>query len=207
MTDLTLYYGPTSPYVRKVMVVLHETGQLEDVTVVTTTGTPLDSARMPLSQNPLGKVPVLARADGPAIIDSRVICRYLDARAKAGLYPKGEELWSVLTLEALAEGILDAALQMSYETRLRPEGQRSTEIVDGLWAKIERAVAMLETRWMGHLSGRFGIGQIAVGAALGYLDLRHDARGWRTGAPALATWFQGVSGRPSFVATAPPADA
>ena len=206
MTDLTLYYGPTSPYVRKVMIILHETGQLEDVTRVTTTGTPLDSSRMPLSQNPLGKVPVLARADGPARFDSRVSCRYQDARAKAGRYPEGETLWSILTLEALAAGILDAALQMTYETRLRPEGMRNDAIVEGLWAKIERAVAMLEARWMGHLTGRFGIGQIAVGAARGYLDLRHEPRGWRSDAPSLATWFEGINGRPSFVATAPPAD-
>ena len=207
MTNLTLYYGPTSPYVRNVMIVLHETDQLDDITIKTTTGTPLDSARMPLSQNPLGKVPVLERSDGPAIIDSRVICRYLDARANARLYHEGETLWSVLTLEALAEGMLDAALQMTYETRLRPEEMRIEAIVDGLWAKIDRTVAMIETRWMGHLAGRFGIGHIAVGSALGYLDLRLDARGWRTGAPALAAWYEEIKARPSFVATAPPADA
>lgn len=204
MTELTLYHSHTSPYVRKVMIVLHETAQLEEVTLITTQGTPLDSSRMPLSQNPLGKVPVLARADGPALFDSRVICRYLDARAKAGLYPEGDALWSVLTLEALAEGMLDAALQMTYESRLRPEGARSAEIVEGLWAKIDRSVAMLEARWLGHLAGPFGIGQIAVGTALAYLDLRHDARGWRNGAASLASWYESIAERHSFVATAPP---
>lgn len=204
MTDLTLFHSPTSPFVRKVMIVLHETGQIGDVTLSSAQGTPLESSNMPLSQNPLGKVPVLARSDGPAIFDSRVICRYLDARAGAGLYPTGEALWSVLTLEALAEGMMDAALQMTYEWRLRPEAGQNAEILDGLWAKIDRAVAMLEDRWLGHLAGPMDMAHIATATALGYIDLRHDARGWRTNAPGLAAWFSSFSQRPSYEATVAP---
>lgn len=66
---------------------------------------------MPTAHNPLGKLPALTRPDGPAIYDSRVICRYLDARADSGLYPD-RTLWETLTLEATADGIMDAAVLM-----------------------------------------------------------------------------------------------
>ncbi|MCV6595733.1 MAG: glutathione S-transferase [Mangrovicoccus sp.] len=208
MTALTLYHSPTSPYVRKVMIVLHETGQLGDVTLTHAQGTPLDASAMPLAQNPLGKVPTLARADGPALFDSRVICQYLDDRAKSGLYGSGPRRWEILSLEALGDGMLDAAVGMVYEARLRPEERRSPEIVEGLWAKVDRGLDMLETRWMGHLAGPLDAGQIAIGAALGYLDFRQAPREWRKTRPNLAQWFgTGFARRESFIATAPPAGA
>ncbi|RRH71486.1 glutathione S-transferase [Falsigemmobacter faecalis] len=200
---MRLFYSPTSPYVRKVMTVLHETGQLAQVELVTSGGTPYETAARPAASNPLGKVPALERPEGPALYDSRVITRYLDARAKGGLYPEGETLWEALTLEATADGILDAALLMVYEGRLRPEDKHVPEFVEAQWVKIDRALAALEERWMAHLHGPFGIGQIAVLAALGYLDLRHAARGWREARPELAAWFDAQAARPSFAATAP----
>lgn len=114
---MKLYYSPTSPYVRKVMLVLHETGQLEDVELVSASGTPMNPADALLSKNPLTKVPALERPDGPTLIDSRVICRFLDERGQGGLYPKGAGQWHAITLEALGDGILDAALLMTYEAR------------------------------------------------------------------------------------------
>ena len=200
---MKLFYSPTSPYVRKVMVTLHETHQLDAVALETRQGTPLNSDAMPLAHNPLGKVPALERPDGPALYDSRVITRYLDDRAKANLYPEGARLWDSLTLEATGDGILDAALAMTYEARLRPQAKQMPEIADGQWAKIARACATLNTRWMAHLSGPLDIGQIAVGCALAYVDFRHDARGWRAGNDALAQWYAAFSDRPSMVATVP----
>ena len=202
---MKLAYSPTSPYVRKIMVLLHETGQLDDVTLQEQHGTPLAPASGLLPQNPLGKVPALERADGPAIYDSRVICAYLDNRAKAGLYGSGAAHWDLLTLEATADGILDAALLMVYETRLRSEEIRMDAWVEGQWGKIERACAALNTRWMSQLSAPMNIGQIAVGCALGYLDFRLDARGWRKGNDALAAWYESFDSRPSMQATVPPA--
>ena len=201
---MKLAYSPTSPYVRKVMVLLHETGQLDDVTLEERSGTPLSPAEALLPQNPLGKVPALSRSDGPALYDSRVICAYLDERAGAGLYGTGSRKWDVLTLEATADGILDAALLMVYEGRLRPEENRMSDWVDGQWAKIERACRALETRWISHLSGPLDMGQIAVGCALGYVDFRLHARGWRNGNPGLAKWFAQFDSRPSMQATRPP---
>ncbi len=201
---MKLFYSPTSPYVRKVMIVLHETGQLDDVTLETVATTPIAPANELLGKTPLTKVPALERSDGPALFDSRVICAYLDDRANGGLYPQGNGRWDAMTLEAMADGILDAALAMTYEGRLRPEEKRWDEWVEGQWGKIERACAALNGRWMSHLAGPFGIGHIAVACALGYIDFRHDARNWRKGNDALAKWVKSVESRPSVAATRPP---
>lgn len=200
---MRLHNSKTSPYVRKVHLVLHETGQMKDVVLADTGGTPLNSSAMPLDQNPLGKIPVLERPDGPALYDSRVICQYLSHRAQADLYPAAPALWEVLTIEATADGILDAALGIVYETRLRPEHLVMPELMDGYWEKIARAVAMLDTRWMAHLNGPLTMAHLAVGAALGYLDFRHDARNWRADAPKLAAWYEDFAARPSMQASAP----
>ena len=200
---MRLYFSPTSPYVRKVMVLLHETGQIGDVELVAGSGNPVDPAGAPLDANPLGKVPALERPDGPALYDSRVICRYLDDRAASGLYPEGARLWDTLTVEATGDGILDAALLMVYEGRIRPEELRYGPWVEGQWAKVDRALDALETRWVAHLQGPLDAGQIAVGCALGYLDFRHHVRDWRNGRPRLAGWFAGFDARASMRATVP----
>lgn len=200
---MKLYHSLTSPYVRKVVVLLHETEQLEDVELETVAGTPVAPAAPLIGKAPLTKVPALERPDGPTLFDSRVICAFLDDRAGGRLYPEGARRWDVLTLEALADGILDAALLMTYESRLRPEDKQWDEWADSQWVKVERACAVLNQRWMAHLSGPLDMGQVAVGCALGYLDLRNDARGWRKGNDALATWFAEFDARPSMVATRP----
>lgn len=199
---MQLFYGPASPFVRKVVVTLHETGQIEDVELVRAIGTPVDSSAMPISQNPLGKIPTLVRDEGPALFDSRVICRYLDHRAGTGLYPEGR-VWDVMTLEALADGIMDAAVLMVYESRCRPEDMIYDFWVEGQWAKVRRALDVLDERWVSHLSGPLDMGQIAVGCALGYLDFRHGDRDWRNGRDGLAKWEGGFARRPSMQQTRP----
>ena len=201
---MKLFYSPTSPYVRKVMVLLHETGQLGDVELMSSVTSPVDTNADLKAKNPLGKVPALVRADGPTLFDSRVICAYLDSKGDCGLYPSGSARFDTLTLEALADGILDAALAMTYEKRLRPEDKSWDAWGDAQWEKVDRACAALNTIWMSHLSGPLDMGQIAVGCALGYVDFRHDARGWRNGNAALADWYAAFSERDSMVATRPP---
>ena len=201
---MQLLTGPTSPYCRKVEVLLRESGLKEHVTEVMGSGTPLEPNATTIVTNPLGKIPALIRDDGPALYDSRVICRYLDSLAGNVYYPE-TRLWEVLTLEATAEGIIDAALLMAYEWRLRPEDKRFEPWVEGQWTKIARALDVIEARWMSHLGGRLDMSHIAVGCALGYLDFRHDARGWRNGRPSLAAWFAEFSGRPSMQDTVPQA--
>ncbi len=200
---LRLHASPTSPFARIVSVTLREAGLADAVQISAVSGTPLDPGSMPLELNPLGKIPVLERPDGPALYDSRVICRYLDDLAGGRLYPGKPGLWATLTLEATGHGIAEAALAMTYEARLRPEGARSGPWVDGQWAKIARALDTLEARWLSHLAGPLDLGQIAVGCALGYLDFRHEARGWRIGRAGLAAWSAKFLKRPAMIATRP----
>jgi glutathione S-transferase len=199
---MKLMSSPTSPFVRKVHVLLHESGQYDAVEIHAKPTSPFDTAPEVATANPLGKIPALIREDGPTLYDSRVICRFLDDRAKAGLYPDGR-IWETLTLEATADGIMEAAVLMLYEHKLRPAEAVLDSWVDAQWDKIERAVSVLNARWISHLRGPLDMGQIAVGCALGYLDFRHDARGWRKGNDALDDWFAVFSQRESMKITAP----
>ena len=199
---MKLYHSPTTPFGRKVMALILEAGLQARVEVVTASGTPLAPGSLPVDLNPLGKIPALVREGGCTLYDSRVICRYLDDLAGAGLYP-ADRLWEVLTLEATADGILEAALLMVYEVRLRPEDKRFPDWVEAQWTKIARALTALEETWTLHLNGPVDMGQIALGCALGYLDFRHDGRGWRAGHPKLAAWEAGFVNRPAMKATVP----
>jgi glutathione S-transferase len=192
-----------SPFVRKVRVLMLEAG-IADVDYVEVTASPMGGEDRVNTANPLGKIPALVREDGPTIYDSNVICRYLDDRAKAGLYPQAR-LWEVLTLEATADGIMEAALAIVYEKRFRPEELWWDVWFDAQWTKVARALDAVERSWLSHLQGPVHMGQVALGCALGYLDLRHGDRNWREGRPGLAAWYEGFSARPSMTATVPPA--
>ena len=200
---MRLFYSPTSPYVRKVSVVLQETGLADSVTLTPVAGNPIAPGTMPIDHNPLGKVPALELDDGRVLFDSRVITRWLDTRADAGLYPKDDSLWSILTAEALADGILDAALAAVYESRLRPEDMRFAPWVDGQIAKINRALDAAERDQLPLLHGPLTIAQIALGVALGYVDFRLPHLEWRATRPHLAAWEAEFSQRPAMVQTRP----
>ena len=199
---MKLISSPASPFVRKVHVVLHETGQIADVEVMGVKTSPVATAVEVAAANPLGKIPALLRDDAPAIYDSRVITRFLDARAGGKLYPDAR-IWDILTLEATADGIMDAAVLMTYERRIRPEDKVFEPWIEAQWSKVSGALDVLNGRWMSHLEGPLCMGQLAVGCALGYLDFRHDARQWRKDRGALDDWYAAFSQRPSMVATAP----
>ena len=203
---MKLYHSPTSPYVRKVMVLLHETGQTGDVALDSAPTTPMAPAAGLAAKNPLMKIPALERDDGATLYDSRVICAFFDDRAGAALYGSGGRRFEILTLEATGDGILDAALALTYENRMRPAEKRWDDWAEAQWHKIASACAALDTRWMSHLSGPLDMGQIAVACALGYVDFRHGARDWRQGCDALSTWYGRFSERASMRATVPPAD-
>jgi glutathione S-transferase len=200
---MRLFHAQSSPFVRKVMVVLHETSLVDRVEIVAANGSAVAPGSMPVVQNPLGKIPTLERDDGPALYDSRVICRYLDDLAGGRLYPAKPRLWETLTLEATGDGIAEAALLMVYEARLRPAERQHADWVEGQWAKVLRAADALEDRWLGYLAGPFDAGQIAVACALAYADFRLGARDWRGGRPGIAGWFERVAARPSMTATKP----
>ena len=202
---MQLYLSPLSPYGRKVNVVLKEISRVKNIEVKVSlaSGTPLDPGNSPIQYNPLGKIPVLIREDGVALYDSRVICRYLDSLATLNLYKNNNQHWEMLTLEATAEGIIDAALLMAYEWRLRPEEIRFPDWIEGQWSKVDRALDTLENKWMEQLDDKLNIGQIGVGCALGYLDFRNADRGWREKHKTLSNWFKNFSKRESMSTTVP----
>ena len=198
---MKLHYAPTSPFVRKVMVLLHETDTLDSVALHSVATTPLTPSTDVQASNPLAKIPALERDEGPALYDSRVICEYLNACAGAALYAGG---WDTKVLEATADGIMEAAVLMTYEMRLRPEAQQSPEWIEAQLGKVLGACSALNARWMSHLNGPLDMGQIATACALAYVDFRHPDAGWRGGNAALADWFKTFESRPSMQATRPP---
>lgn len=199
---MKLLMSGASPFVRKVLVVLRETQQLDDVEIVSVTTAPGATPAELAAANPIGKIPALVRNGGATLYDSRVITRFLDDRAKAGLYPATNP-WETLTLEATGDAIMEAAVSMVYERRLRDAAQQSDTWVENQWEKVSRGLDALDNRWMAHLHGPLDIGHIAVGCALGYLDFRHEDRSWRKGRDALAAWAGKFNARDSMQATVP----
>jgi len=190
-----------SPFVRKARVLVAEAG-ITDIPYVEVKASPMGGDDTINAANPLGKIPALTRDSGPTIYDSNVVCRFLNDRAGAGFYPAAR-LWETLTLEATGDGIMEAAVGIVYEKRLRPEALWWPDWFDAQWLKITRALDALERQWMSHLYGPVDMGQVSVACALGYLDLRHPDRDWRAGRDALAAWYKAFAARPSMVATAP----
>lgn len=200
---MKLYYAAASPFVRTVLVCLHEANLINQVELVEVAITPVSPGETVPAKNPLGKIPALERDSGPTLYDSRVICRYLDDLATANLYPEPPMLWETLTLEATAQGIMEAAVLMVYEGRVRPEDKQYGGWLDAQWLKITRALDAVESRWMSHLAGPLDIAQISMACALGYLDFRHPDKDWRAGRPSLAAWEAKWAERPSMKATVP----
>jgi glutathione S-transferase len=203
--SMTLFHNPASPFVRKVMVLLHETGQTNRVALQASQLTPVSPDLALNEDNPLGKIPALRLADGNVLYDSRVILDYLDHQHVGNpLIPRdGSARWRRLTLASLADGIMDAAVMIRYEVALRVPEKHWDEWLDGQRDKIRRALALLEADAIAELTSHFDVAAISVACALGYLDLRHPDLEWRKENPKLAEWYFEVSQRPSMIATMP----
>ncbi len=198
---MKLFHAPASPFVRKVVVMLHEMGRQDQVTLVPVSGNPLDPGSLPIDLNPLGKIPALLTDHGQTLYDSRVICRFLDAQFQAGLYPQGDRLWDCLTLEATGDGICDAAVLMRYETGVRPESARSPEWLEAQWAKIARAW----TRWSG-AGSTIWTGRWTWGRSRWPARLAIWISGWHRapGGPITRTWRPGKRAFPGGPRCRPP---
>jgi len=201
---MLLRHSHTSPFVRKVTVLLHETGLAGEVMLETIDGWS-EPDRL-VADNPLSMVPTLVLDDGRSLYDSPVICEYLDRLhpGPAMIPADGSLRWRVLGEQALADGILDAAVLVFVETVKRPEAMRWDWWLELKRRAIGRSLDLLETR-SAELRGRVDLGSIAIAVALAYLDLRGAVGEWRDGHPALADWFAEFAARPSMTATAPPA--
>ncbi len=202
---MRLHSHPASPFGRKVMVAAHELGVAERITVDWRPVTPVAPNAAVVADNPLGKLPTLVLDDGRALFDSRVICEYLDDLAGGGrLFPRDPEArMRALRLQALGDGIMDAAVLARYETVLRPEELRWQAWIEHQKLKVTRALDWLEGRVEELPADGVDIGAVTVGCALGYLDFRFGADRWREGRPRLAAWYERFAARPSMEATRP----
>lgn len=196
---LVLRSSPASPFGRKVKIAASLLGLTDRIQIVDAdTMSPEDSIRQ---QNPLGKIPALVLETGEAIYDSRVIVEYLDFLAGGGrLYPAGEARFMALREQALADGIMDAALLQVYEGRFRPEDKHEAKWLSHQAGKVERGLAYAEEK-LSTPADTLHVGHIALACALGYLDLRFAGR-WRETHPKLAAWLADFESRvPAFAKT------
>ena len=195
---MKLRHSTTSPFVRKVVVTAIETGQDAEIERVKTVTTDASLA----SDNPLQKIPALTTEDGTTLIDSAVICEYLDHRKGGKLIPApGPARWAVLTRQALCDGILDAAILRRYEAQ-RPEALRSIEWDARQTLKMDQGLAALEREAPG-FGNAVDLGTLACAILLDYLDFRFASEAWRDRHPNLAKWHKVFAQRPSLPSTMP----
>lgn len=196
----------TSPYVRKVRVVMAEKKLDFQFVLEDPWG-----GDVVLAANPLGKVPCLVMEGGEAVFDSRVIVEYLDTLSPVGklIPPPGRERTEVRTWEALADGVLDAAIIARLEGNWsgRTPEQRSQAWIDRQMSRVHSALKAMsqglgEKPWC--VGNHFMLADVAVGCALGYLDFRYPQIDWREPYPNLKRLYDKLAARPSFIDTAPP---
>jgi glutathione S-transferase len=193
-----------SPYARKTRAAVIELGLDERVEIVRVPIRLPQQAKPEVeAANPLGKIPVLVLDDGRPIADSPVILAYLDALAGGGLIPRGEDKWRALTLEALADGCMDAGVVLRME-QLKPAERQDAAEVAAYQAKIARTLDRIEAdpHW---LDGRFDVGQLALACAIDWMIFRELVPDPLAGRPRLAERLGRLRERPALAATAPQA--
>jgi len=197
---MILRSSPPSPFGRKVKLALGVLGLENEVTIEK--ADPTDASDSLRRQNPLGKIPALIIEDGTVIYDSPVILEYLDTRAGGGkIIPKDPKARiAALTLQALADGILDAGILLVYEGRWRAAEKHEAKWIEHQRGKVERALSELEAAPPA-LDATPNVGQITLACALGYGDLRFEGK-WRAGHPKLVKWLGEFAARvPAFEKT------
>ncbi len=202
---MRLLSAAPSPFGRKVKIAASVKGVMDRIEIEMVDTSVPENARL-RAENPLAKIPVLILDDGTQIYDSAVICEYIDSLTPSPcLFPAaGPARWKTLTLGALADGMMEAALMLVYEKRFRPEDKWVASWMHRQQAKIDAALALLEQS-PPHMPAAPDYGHITLACALGYLDFRHEGR-WRAKHGKLVSWLDDFARAvPAFAATAPPA--
>ena len=204
---MKLHWSPRSPFVRKVMIFAHETGQADSLERMRNVVAMRKPNATVMRDNPLGKLPTLVLDDGRAPFDSAVICEYLDSlHAGAPLFPKsGEARWQALRWHALGDGLLDALVLWRNE-RERDAPQQLQDLMAAFELKTRATLARLDAETPALDKSAFGIGHIAIVCALGYLGFRFAEFDWRSGNARLAGWYDRQAQRPSVRMTVPADD-
>lgn len=201
---MALYWGSASPYVRKVMIVAHELGCVDEIELLDSAAHPVARDARIKSFNPLAKVPAARADDGTMLYDSRVIAEFIDAKAEGALFPApGPARWTALRRQALADGMLDAALLVRYENIVRPEAHQWPLWVEQQLAKINDALDDMDADIPA--VDCTDIGAISYACALGWLSFRFPDLDWGAARPALSRWHEVIETRPAMVATKPTA--
>lgn len=200
----TLHWSPRSPYVRKVMVALHEKSLTDSVETVRTMADPMFPPEDFFTTNPLAKIPTLEREGHKPIFDSHVILEWADAASDTGpdLFPKElEARLLALRDEALGTGMIDTGVMLLVELFMRDKDMQDSRVIDVCRRKFETTLDFLE-REIADIDERpFDAGHLTIGVALCYFDFRFSDLGWRDTRPALAHWHAVFCERPSVVAT------
>lgn len=198
---LKLHWSPKSPYVRKVMICAQELGLLDRLELVRSVAAMLKPNADIMADNPLSKIPTLVREDGLVLFDSVVICEYLDELAGGSLFPaSGDDKWHALRWHAFGDGLLDALILWRNE-REREVPLRT--LIEAFELKTRASLRQLDEEASALAAAPFSIGTLTLACALGYLDYRFDAFGWREQAPRLAAWYARLRERPSIRDTEP----
>jgi len=198
---MKLHWSPKSPYVRKVMICAHELELTDRLELVRSVAAMLKPNERLMLDNPLSKIPTLVLDDGFAIFDSVVICEYLDTLGSGSLFPKqGSDKWQALRWHAFGDGLLDALILWRNE---RERQAPLAALIAAFDLKTRVSLRQLDDEAQALNETALSIGHIAIGCALGYLDYRFEAWGWRALAPRLAEWFDETGSRPSFRNTEP----
>ena len=198
---MKLHWSPRSPYVRKVMVCAHELGIVERIELVRSVAAMTKPNEKLMRDNPLSKIPTLVLDDGRVLFDSLVICEFLSDMAGGTLFPAAPEAkWQALRWHAFGDGLLDVLILWRNE---RERAAPSPELIDAFDRKTRASLALLDAEAGRLEAASFSIGHVTLACALGYLDYRFAALGWRALAPRLAAWHQPLVARPSIRATVP----
>ena len=198
---LKLHWSPKSPYVRKVMICARELGVLDRLELVRSVAAMTKPNERLMQDNPLSKIPTLVLDDGLVLFDSAVICEYLNDLVAGPLFPQqGRDKWLALRWHAFGDGLLDALILWRNE---REREVPLTVLMEAFELKVKSSLARLDGEAQALAEVPFCIGHVAVACALGYIDYRFEALGWRALAPRLAAWHQTMRERPSYGVTEP----
>jgi glutathione S-transferase len=199
---MKLHWSPRSPFVRKVMIVAHELGLTDRITLLRTVVATTRPHLPLMAENPLSKIPTLVLDDGTVLYDSPVVCEYLDSlHSGRKLYPTDRtDRMIALRRQALGDGFLDFLLQLRNE---RERTHPSQAHLSAFTTKKPAVLGALDKEADALAASPFSIGHIAIGCALSYLDFRFADEDWRKDHPRAARWHKYFCTRPSVRATEP----